>query len=231
MNETVNGFSLKKKGICFMKKIFRSPVTWVGVVACTIILFLYFCGFRITYAPEMENSWEAISAFAGWFGAIASAIAIFVAIRVPKKIAERQDSIALFEKRYSAFDAFVFLTSVAERFDKDDYKESDIKPFMDEVVEVFKTFADGNGFSWDNKDSCAVFRRQIIEAGKIRFLFNLTEMKAVSEFLDAFNFFIRDVFNGKFCSIQKVINTYKIIENEKIGEKLALQVKTQNRNV
>lgn len=211
-----------------MKKIFRSPVTWVGVVACTIILFLYFCGFRITYAPEMENSWEAISACASWFGAVASAIAIFVAIRIPKKIAERQDSIALFEKRYSVFGAFTFLTSFIEWFDKADCEEKDIKICMDGMVDAYKSLTDGNEFSQDNKNSCDVFRRQIMEAGKIGCLFKLTEMEIIREFLKVYNGFIKDVCNGECSSIQGVIDTYKKIKDEKIEEKLALQVKIQN---
>ena len=37
---------------------------------------------------------------------IISALALFYAIRVPKKIAEEQNRIALFEKRYEAFQFF-----------------------------------------------------------------------------------------------------------------------------
>lgn len=37
---------------------------------------------------------------------IISALALFYAIRIPKKIAEEQNRIALFEKRYEAFQLF-----------------------------------------------------------------------------------------------------------------------------
>ncbi len=77
----------------------------LGLIAC-----LYAFGFRITYAPELENSWDAISAFAAWAGVIVSimavgvsGLAIYYAIQVPKKIADRQDKIALFEKRFLLF--------------------------------------------------------------------------------------------------------------------------------
>ena len=44
--------------------------------------------------------------FIDWLAVILSALAIWFAIRVPKKIADRQDKIALFEKRYECFQFF-----------------------------------------------------------------------------------------------------------------------------
>ena len=83
------------------RKWFPSVAVLAGILVVASILF--FCGFRITYAPELENSWDAISAVAAWAGVIASFIAIWFAIQVPKKIADRQDRIALFEKRIACF--------------------------------------------------------------------------------------------------------------------------------
>lgn len=82
---------------------------------------LYLMGFRITYAPALENSWDAVSAFAAWAGVIVSIIsvgvsglAIYYAIQVPKKIADRQDKIALFEKRYECYMAIQRITTFSE---------------------------------------------------------------------------------------------------------------------
>ena len=68
-------------------------------------------GWRITYAPELENSWDAISAISTVISAIVSIIgvsasfaAIWYAIQVPKEIADRQDKIALFEKRLTCYE-------------------------------------------------------------------------------------------------------------------------------
>ena len=68
-------------------------------------------GWRITYAPELENSWDAISATSTVISAIVSIIgvsasfaAIWYAIQVPKEIADRQDKIALFEKRLTCYE-------------------------------------------------------------------------------------------------------------------------------
>ena len=87
---------------------------WCFVAIFIIILlvvFLYCIGFRITYAPELETSWNAVIAFANWgsvfvslAGAIASFLAVWFAVQVPKKIADRQDKIALFEKRFEVYD-------------------------------------------------------------------------------------------------------------------------------
>ena len=68
-----------------------------------IAVLLWLFGFRITYAPTLENSWDAISAFAAWVGVISSFIAILVAIQIPRKIADHQNKIALFEKRLDVY--------------------------------------------------------------------------------------------------------------------------------
>ena len=67
----------------------------VAIVAFVMALF----GWRITYVPGLENSWEAISAVAAWAGAIGTVAAVFSAIYV----ANRQNRIALFEKRYKVY--------------------------------------------------------------------------------------------------------------------------------
>lgn len=55
---------LKSKGfLCFV------VVLCLGLV---FLLLMYQMGFRITYAPDLENSWNAISATASWVSAIAS---------------------------------------------------------------------------------------------------------------------------------------------------------------
>lgn len=90
---------------CCWKKVIKRWLPWLAIVfgiAC-VCFFLYVAGFRIIYAPELENSWDAMSAYAAWASVIASFIAILVAIWIPKRIADRQDKIALFEKRYDCY--------------------------------------------------------------------------------------------------------------------------------
>ncbi len=80
------------------------PLTVSISLAFLIGVLMFLCGFRITYAPELENNWDAISAVAAWVGVLASFTAVWFAIKVPKEIANRQDRIALFEKRLACFE-------------------------------------------------------------------------------------------------------------------------------
>ena len=85
-----------------MKKFVKSR--WFSLAVAAVVLLVivvagFFFGFRITYAPELENSWNAISAMASWVGTIGTVSAIFAAIWV----ANRQNKIALFEKRYENY--------------------------------------------------------------------------------------------------------------------------------
>lgn len=95
-----------------MKKVIHSHVVWTVFAAILLLIGLYIAGFRVTYAPNLENSWDAISAFASWSSVFVSGLAIYYAILVPKKIAEDQNKIALFEKRYEVYktltDCFAF---------------------------------------------------------------------------------------------------------------------------
>lgn len=95
-----------------VKSKYFSPAL-VLIILIIVAIFLYQMGFRITYAPELETNWDAVSAVAAWtgilvsvVGVVASFLAVWYAIQVPQKIADRQDKIALFEKRYVCFQLF-----------------------------------------------------------------------------------------------------------------------------
>lgn len=81
-------------------------------------MLLYFIGFRITYSPELETSWDAVSACAAWAGAVMSFFAVMVAVWIPKKIADRQDKIALFEKRFEVYDKLQKCKNFADNLKK-----------------------------------------------------------------------------------------------------------------
>lgn len=83
-----------------LKKIIKKPILWIAVALLAIFIFLYITGFRITYAPNLKNDWDAISACAGWASVLLSFAAICAAIYVPYKVANDQNKISLFEKRY-----------------------------------------------------------------------------------------------------------------------------------
>ena len=85
------------------EKQLASILIFVAFIIFTFVFVLYLIGFRITYIPELENTWDAISGCASWAGVIMSFVAIMVAIWIPKRIAEQQNKISLFEKRYSCY--------------------------------------------------------------------------------------------------------------------------------
>ena len=79
-----------------MKRIFKSTVTWI-VFGEVLIAFVMWCmGFRITYAPELDNNWDAISAVAEWAGVIIGAIIVpFAVVWLQHKWDSNKEEIAL----------------------------------------------------------------------------------------------------------------------------------------
>lgn len=102
-----------------MKKLLNKKLLIPASLSILVIfiVILYKLGFRITYAPEIENSWNAVSAVATCVGVLASFIAIWFAIRVPKKIAEEQNKIALFEKRFTCYSLIQSFLACAQQLE------------------------------------------------------------------------------------------------------------------
>lgn len=59
-----------------MKRILKSALFWVVVGELAIALIMWCMGFRITYAPELDSNWDAISAIADWAGVIVGAVIV-----------------------------------------------------------------------------------------------------------------------------------------------------------
>lgn len=92
-------------------------VAAIFLTEAVILTILWCCGFKITYSPDLESGWDAISACAGWASVIASFVAILVAIRIPIVIAKQQNDISLFEKRSSFYFDFCRCISFCEGLD------------------------------------------------------------------------------------------------------------------
>lgn len=112
----------------------------VGILV--LIAFFYLCGFRITYAPELENSWVTISDVASWVGilisiasVVASFAAVWAAIQIPQKIAERQNKIALFEQRLEFYNEFQKHTNLAS-YTKIHKNPDAIIPYFKYIFEI-----------------------------------------------------------------------------------------------
>lgn len=132
---------------------------WKWLVPCVVLLALgltfYFLGFRITYAPELENNWDAISAVASWAGVLVSivavavsGIAIWFAVQIPKKIADRQDKIAAFSLRISALKTVGEMLKKFERMRfyldliSTECLKKQVEVAIDEIKTIEKTQAD-----------------------------------------------------------------------------------------
>ena len=82
----------------------------IGVLAVVAVIFefvLYLKGFRFVYPEQFENSWNAVSGIAAWAGVVASAlsaIASFLAIIFAVRVADKQNKIELFEKKYEIYE-------------------------------------------------------------------------------------------------------------------------------
>mgnify|MGYP004538193749 CR=1 FL=1 len=102
-----------------------------AVVCIFIIILLYVLGFRITYNPEIINDWDAVSGCAAWASVFVSGLAIYYAIQVPKKIAEDQNKIALFEKRYEIYEVITNCVNIAIMIKrKDELNNAKITDFL-----------------------------------------------------------------------------------------------------
>lgn len=89
--------------------VFLLGILIAAVVLLGIGVILYCNGYRITYPQQFETSWDAVSSFAAWTGilvSIASAVASFMAVWYAIRVADKQNQIALFEKRYECFQFF-----------------------------------------------------------------------------------------------------------------------------
>lgn len=82
-----------------MKKFVKGrwfPFAIIIIAEVIFLVFLYCKNFRITYAPDLENSWGAISACATWVSALAAIGAIVAAILIALKqneIGNRQNKL------------------------------------------------------------------------------------------------------------------------------------------
>ena len=77
-----------------MKKILKSPLFWVVIIEVIIAVALYLLGFKITYAPNLSNDWEAISAVASWVSAIATIFIPLVVVLFQNKLDQNKNEIS-----------------------------------------------------------------------------------------------------------------------------------------
>lgn len=122
-----------------MKKFIKGrwfPFSLLLAGLVVVLLVGLWRGFRITYSPTLENSWSAISGVADWVGiivSILSAIASFMAVWYAIRVADKQNQIALFEKRYELYTIVNYCRTFSRLLKKaknaEDVKECYLKTF------------------------------------------------------------------------------------------------------
>ena len=75
-----------------MKSLLYNSTVRIVIVELLVIFLSWCVGFRITYAPELENNWDAISAVGEWVGAI---IIPFVVLWLQHRWESNKSDIAL----------------------------------------------------------------------------------------------------------------------------------------
>lgn len=84
------------------------PLLLAVAIVLAVSSILYYYGFRITYAPGLENDWDAIAAYAAWVGAIGTiAVLVYnhIAIELTQKSVRQAVDLQLFEKRLELYNA------------------------------------------------------------------------------------------------------------------------------
>lgn len=99
-----------------IEKLLNSKIlpNWMLLIFMAAVVVFAIFGWKITYDPNLENSWSAIEAVGVWVSAVISGVAIWFAVSAPKHIAQEQNKIALFEKRFASYSVFLKYISFAE---------------------------------------------------------------------------------------------------------------------
>ena len=196
------------------------------VLAAGAVLTMIRFGWRFTYAPELQNQWTAITAVATWAGVavsicsvIASIIAILAAIKYPQKIADQQNRISLFEKRFHIYELLTYLNAFAMSaiavkdinsaremfildFEKNMSKGKDLKDF-DYFLSCYMRI------SGELRQSEFLFSREI-SAGILDIAKKLSAFIGVAAMLNAEQNFMVDRHNfiathGQICNMMQLV--------------------------
>lgn len=98
--------NLQNIKIIFIKAI-KSPVILLLLIEGIVLGVLYKYGFRITYSPDLEVSWNAISAIGQWAGVLVGFLIPIAAVYLQSKLDKSkkdigESNIALF-KEFESF--------------------------------------------------------------------------------------------------------------------------------
>lgn len=107
-----------------MKKIIKKPLFWILSIEIVIAVVLNILGFKITYNPALDNSWDAISACAAWGGVLVSGMALLATLAV---LYQNHKTIELSKKDIqNAINLQMFdrMMDIANKIENDNYSSS-----------------------------------------------------------------------------------------------------------
>ena len=74
-------------------RVIKSPVVLLLLLEVILLGFLYKYGFRITYGPDLEASWDAISAIGQWAGVLVGFLIPIAAVYLQSKLEKSKKDI------------------------------------------------------------------------------------------------------------------------------------------
>lgn len=123
-----------------IKTIIKSVLFWVIFVQAMLAYTFYVLGFRITYAPNLETSWNAVGAIGQWAGALVGFLIPIAAIYLQASLNKNRLDIGESNSElYNEFKEF-----------KSEYSEK-LKALSKLVDKNGNIVMDANGFTDDSK--------------------------------------------------------------------------------
>lgn len=87
------------------KKINKSVMFWFIFIEVIVTCVLYFMGFRITYSPNLETSWNAVGAIGQWASALVGLLIPIAAIYLQASLDKNKQDIG--ESNLELYNEFV----------------------------------------------------------------------------------------------------------------------------
>jgi hypothetical protein len=94
-------------------RLTRSPILVLLLIEGAFFVLMYKNGFRVTYSPELETSWEAISAIGQWTGVLVGFLIPIAAVYLQNKLDQNKEDIG---------ESNAALLEEVEKF-RDDYED------------------------------------------------------------------------------------------------------------
>lgn len=73
-----------------IKKTIKSLLFWLIIVEAILVVVLFLCGYRITYAPALEPNWDSVGAIGQWVGALVGLLIPIAAVYVQHELGKNK---------------------------------------------------------------------------------------------------------------------------------------------